>query len=781
MKESEERFRNLVSNATAAIVVLRGEEMIVEVINQAYAKLVGLRREDLLGKPLFDVIPQVYDYYFPLLNGVRLTGEPMILNESPYSVIANGVKVEGFVHAAYEPYRDSTGAIIGVMAIHQDVTPHVRVRKALEESESRFRLMANAIPEVIWVADNNGNSEFFNKRWEEFCGEPFERTNAAEVAVKYLHPDDAPAVMAAFSHAIQTGQPFEVEQRNRSASGEYRWFLNRAVPYRNPASGEVEKWFGIGVDIHERKLVQDALKESQTNLSFAIDATELGTWEVDPTTNTYSGNWRFKEWFGLPPDDDMPLSLAIKSIALSDLDRVKAAMETALKHESGGKYDITYSVISQTTRKERIVRAKGKISFTKEKIAYRFDGTMQDVTEQVLSRNRLEESEARFRNVIEEATVGTALFEGPRYQLTLVNDHMLQLWQRGRSIVGQELLAFMPELEGQPFPAFLKKVYETGAMHSETDALVQLMRNGKMETVYMDYSYKAIRNIQGNVYAILVSAADVTERFLAKRKLEESEDRFRNLSETLEEEVDVRTSELKQSNEDLQRFAHVASHDLKEPVRKIKTFAGRLQDELGAKLDEKSRVYLQKIQHSTDRMVAMIDGVLAYSSINDEPLQKYEKVDLNEIVENIKNDLELIISDKHIEISSADLPAIEGAPVLLYQLFYNLINNSIKFSTEDKTPKVEIFAQPMKGGKEPVVCIIVKDNGIGFEQKFADAIFDTFTRLNSKDRYEGTGLGLALCKKIVERHHGTIQASGEKGKGASFAIILPVHQSSTKA
>jgi len=243
----------------------------------------------------------------------------------------------------------------------------------------------------------------------------------------------------------------------------------------------------------------------------------------------------------------------------------------------------------------------------------------------------------------------------------------------------------------------------------------------------------------------------------------------------LEALVAQRTLDLERSNEDLQRFAHVASHDLKEPIRKIKTFASRLQDELKNSINEKGKLYLDKVQSATDRMFTMIDGVLIYSGINASE-QPIENVDLNKIMKDIETDLELLIQQKAAVIQHHQLPIIEGASVLLYQLFYNLINNSIKFSKPYESPVITLTSNIIEEEGIVMARIIVEDNGIGFDAENAEKIFDTFARLHSKDKYEGTGLGLALCKKIIQRHKGDIYARSEPGKGSQFFIFLPLRQ-----
>jgi light-regulated signal transduction histidine kinase (bacteriophytochrome) len=175
-------------------------------------------------------------------------------------------------------------------------------------------------------------------------------------------------------------------------------------------------------------------------------------------------------------------------------------------------------------------------------------------------------------------------------------------------------------------------------------------------------------------------------------------------------------------------------------------------------------------------MSTMIDGVLTYSSLNAEGLET-ETIDLNTIIRNIEIDLELVILQKRATIVCSDLPLITGGRVLLHQLFYNLLNNSLKFSHPDRPPFIEIRSRRVKGADGDTDIISVSDNGIGFDQEQSERIFETFTRLHSKDRFDGTGLGLALCKKIVERYKGNIKAFGKRDIGATFVIELPVPKS----
>ena len=251
-------------------------------------------------------------------------------------------------------------------------------------------------------------------------------------------------------------------------------------------------------------------------------------------------------------------------------------------------------------------------------------------------------------------------------------------------------------------------------------------------------------------------------------------------NEVLAEKVTMRTKELtlysdelSRSNRELEDFAFVASHDLQEPLRKIRAFGDRLRSSYSQSLDERGADYIDRMGNAAERMSNLINDLLEFSRISTRG-KPFVDVALQPVIESIIDDLEVSIEESDASIVLGALPTINADPSQMHHLFINLISNAIKFRQGDIKPVVEIQAYQEEVAQEPWHIITVKDNGIGFEQEFADKIFVPFQRLHARAEYKGTGIGLAICRRIVERHGGKISAFSELGNGTLFRIEIPV-------
>lgn len=379
--------------------------------------------------------------------------------------------------------------------------------------------------------------------------------------------------------------------------------------------------------------------------------------------------------------------------------------------------------------------------------------TGADVTDLHQAKEEAKSANEKLTMAIDAAGLGT-------YEIDLAtktvktSGNFNAIWSIENQVSNEELIA---RLHPDDLPVREKAHEEaliTGKISYETRILQE-----DHSVKWTKINGKIINDQQGNPKTIIGIIQDIQEQ--------------RAFEEELKKQVADQTEELQRSNNDLLHFAGIVSHDLREPVRKIKIFNTLLSNEKKPGFYRTSKKYLSKINHSAQRMENIIEGILTYSTL-DKTAQSFEKIDLNEILENIKTDLELVIQEKDAVLITSELPEIEGASILINQLFYNLIQNALKFSKADVPPRVIITSGLINDNGVDCVKIIIKDNGIGLDPTFNERIFNAFERLHSKDQYEGNGLGLALCRKIVKRHNGSITAAGEKDNGAEFTVILPL-------
>lgn len=345
--------------------------------------------------------------------------------------------------------------------------------------------------------------------------------------------------------------------------------------------------------------------------------------------------------------------------------------------------------------------------------------------------------------------------------------------------LGKPALEVWPEAWSVIKP-LIDQVLTGGPATWSEDQLIPIFRNGQMEDVYWTFSYSPVRDETDKVSGVLVVCTETTEK--VKRLATVLE-----FSQELERQVRERTHELaesnlrlRRSNLELEQFAYIASHDLQEPLRKVRVFTGMLKKQSTPSMD-----LVNKIDASTARMGKLIQDVLDFSRLT-VSAEMFSTVNLEQVLQAVLTDFELMVTEKNAAVECRELPVIEGISLQINQLFSNLISNALKFSDPHRTPHIQITANeatPEELAKHPELtagkqyCLLsFKDNGIGFRQEHAEQIFNIFQRLHSKEAYAGTGIGLALCKKIVLNHQGGIRVEAIPGKGTTFNILLPFTQ-----
>jgi signal transduction histidine kinase/CHASE3 domain sensor protein len=334
------------------------------------------------------------------------------------------------------------------------------------------------------------------------------------------------------------------------------------------------------------------------------------------------------------------------------------------------------------------------------------------------------------------------------------------------------LLGHLPQAFEASLEAFLKFVHP-----DDLEYVIEKTKNMTVDNNLPPFTYRVIRkdgqvryfrglgriveNTSGHK-TFIGTTSDVTEEVYDKKIIED------------------RNRELETTNKELTAFNFIASHDLQEPLRKIETFISRLVDKDFNNISESGQQYIARIQSSASRMRVLIDDLLQFSRTN-KAEKVFEVTDLNELLDSAKLELGQIIEDKNATIENNELPSLNIIPFQIEQLFINLISNSLKYSRENVAPQIKINSSLIVAKEEELLPktkdkyykISIEDNGIGFEQEYANKIFILFNRLHNRNQYDGTGIGLAICKKIVENHKGYIFAEGHPNEGSKFTIYLP--------
>jgi PAS domain S-box-containing protein len=781
------QFEELLIHSPLGLTVLRGDDMTIEIANHKILELWGKKSQDVLNKPLFDVLPDARGQGFEeLLQRVYSKGERVVLDETPLTLVRNGLKEELFVKLIYEPLRDVKGNITGVLALADDITLQIAARKMTEESETRMKLAIEAAD--IGTFDWNMKTSSF--QYTERLAKIFGYANNSELTQdsfsKLIHPDDKALRHAAHRDALKSGKLF-YEARFVWPDFSTHWIrVNGKIVYDK--DGTPSRMFGTAFDFTKQKEHADSLEQlvEERTHHLRVRNEELKQSEeryhrmVEEVQN-YAiilldrdgiiQNWnkgaekikgyRDFEILGkhfsvfYTPED---LKRGWPFTLLAEARKNGKALDEGFRVKKDGSWfwgSITITALHDSTG-EVIGFSKVTRDLTEKKIA---EDQLQEFTAELKAANEeLKKSEERYHKMIAEVQDYAIILLSP--------EGIVQNWNAGAEFIKGYKAS---EIVGKSFEMFYTPTDRQNNL--PLTLLNQAKLTGKATQegwrVRKDGSkfwgsivITALHNNEGRIIGYSKVTRDLTER-------KEAEDKLK-----------VYMRELESQNRELEQFAYIASHDLQEPLRKIQTFTEILQRHINS--DDVATRYFDKISTSAKRMSELIKSVLNYSRLTKDQDQAIE-IDLNTILENVVSDYELTIAEKNAIIHYNSLPVVKGSALQMNQLFSNLISNALKFSSANPVIKISanivsdknVVQRPENLRPGKYWEIVMEDNGIGFEQQYAVQIFSMFQRLHGKQTYSGTGIGLALCKKIAELHNGHIAAVSEPGKGSKFFLYIP--------
>jgi PAS domain S-box-containing protein len=524
----------------------------------------------------------------------------------------------------------------------------------------------------------------------------------------------------------------------------------------------------IELQREEINKINGALKKREAQLLEAQDVGQIGSfeWDIAGEQSSYTPQM-FKIFEMQGPSN---LTSFLDNVHPDEKEKVRKAIEKAFVN---GDYECEYRYLKNG--KEKVILSRGKVQFEDGK-PVRMIGTITDVTERHLIVRKLQESEKLHKQAQALTHIGNWSW--------LIGENRITWSDEMYRIYGLE-----PQSEEITFEKFLSFVHPEDKQ-KRTSEIQQALETLKVDEYYFkircaDGKEKVLRgkgevrgDEKGQPLVMLGTCQDITREFNLTEQLRERERYLEELNRSLE----YANQELSRTNEELESFNFIASHDLQEPLRKIQVYSNRILENGFGALHDPLKDYFEKINNASRRMQNLIEDFLSFSqtfSTN----QTTEAIDLNRLLEEIKAELVTRIEEKQAVITATKLPAIRAVYFQIKQLMTNLIGNALKYSQSDSPPEIMIRGSIVTGSDVPdhganndleYTCISVLDNGIGFDPLYRSKIFELFQRLHSKNSYSGTGIGLALCKKIVRNMDGFITADSQPGKGSVFTFFIPV-------
>ena len=714
------------------------------------------------------------------LQNVNNTIQNCLETHQAYDLYHRIVTANGTIktlHAKGEALLDKKGIPYKLVGTAQDATERQELIENLQRSDALYK-QAQAIAHIgTWTYYFSDNTMTWSDELFRIYGlEPQSIEITRETFLKMVHSEDRQRIKEFIERAAIDTHPFELYHRNSWKDGTSRTVHVKGEVLFNSHT-DIIGIFGTTQDVTEQRLIEHELRENQNFIQKIADATP----SIIASYNVNTGKYRFvskgiEQLLGYKPERalDEGLSFFVNLVHPEDLplitERNKHAMEVA---NSNGENE--NNTIIEFKYRMRHKNGKYRWFHTFGTVFDRnADGAVEhvlnisiDITERMEAEEKILEQEYFIRHIADASPTILYLFD-------VKNGSVLYINKEIDSVLGyipEEIIAFgnrvVPEIYHPDDATKMKDRLHEYNDPEHPKSLFQFEcrmkhKNGEWRWLLVrEIVFK--RTVDGKISEVLGAALDITER------------------REIQEKLFHQTIELQQSNKSLEEYAYVASHDLKEPLRKISTFGDRLLSTNHAVLDNDGRTFLEKIISSSKRMQQMINDLLSVSMITGN--KEFERVSLKAILDDVIQTLDYKIEENKAVVECDRLPEANIVPSQFRQLFQNLLSNSLKFVRPGVAPHVSITHKYLNPAEvksynlakaNKYLQINFKDNGIGFDKQFTERIFTIFQRLHTRSEYEGTGIGLAICRRITENHGGTITAKGEPNKGSIFTIIIPI-------
>ena len=764
IRVDEERFSTAFRAAPVAFGMTSLEDGRIVEVNDAYVQLLGYSREELIGHRAADLdIWASPSDRARMLELLRADGSlpdfATILRTKPgelrhVTLSSSIIAMEGKPH---------------LLATVVDVTERRQVEEKLVKSEAQARAVLESLNEGVVFLDTTGTVVSINDAVTTVLGRSLQELadRESEPRWKLIRSDGSsfPVEEQPSMVALRTGEPVRnVEMGVPSPTGLLKWIAVSAQLVRDTSGktlGVVASFF----DITERKGTEAALRESETRLKEAQHNARIGSW-----CYRFGGSLTMSDemydLYKIPRDVPATYEMVIAAVHPDDRARNHNHFQNAL---ASGACDFQdeYRLVWPDGQVRNIF-ALGKILRGADGALIEAVGTVQDVTDRKQAEEALRATEERLRLFIEHAPASLAMFDREMRYLSVSRRWLNDYGLGERDLRGLSHYEAFPEID-EAWKAIHRRALDGEVVRNDSDRFERI--DGSVQ--WLRWEVRPWHDAAGVVGGIVVFSEDISERKQAEGEILRLHEELLRHAADLEQHVLDRTAQLEAANKELEAFSYSVSHDLRAPLRAINGFARMLTEDHGPTLDAEGQRLLDVIRGEASRMGRLIDELLQFSRLGRQPLRR-SPVDMTAMARKIYDELRAGTPERTVDFRLDSLPSVPADPALLRQVWINLLDNALKFTRQREHAGIVVSGSVYAG--EAIYS--VRDNGAGFDMKYASKLFGVFQRLHGLEEFEGTGVGLALVQRIVNRHGGRVWAEAALDRGATFSFSLPLPEAS---
>lgn len=743
LHQSEKKYRYLFKNNPLPMWIIDLHTFQFLNVNDAAIEHYGYSRNEFLSMTAADIRPENERQKFIQLQrssnlSVRDRGNWKHLKKD-----GSIIDVEIITHEILYEGRKAR------FILSNDITEKVKAEDKLAYEKQLLRTLIDNLPDYIYFKDTQSRHLVNNKANLQLIGASNEEETIGKSVVDFFGAETSKPFIEDDKFIIKTGATVtNMEEVIQLNTGHIKYLLTTKVPVKDK-KGKVTGLVGISRDITKQKEVELELRNSKYFLEKAQKVGHIGHWISEREQGKLTWSEEACDIFGINYNDfDGRIETFLNKIHPDDVEKINSATALAIKNNQ--PYFIDHRIIlSDGTIKwvneqgERISGETGQATMLM--------GIVQDISERKMVEEKIKQSEKIYKTIASQIPGSLiCLFDRDHRYFLLEGDLIERLGYSKERLLGNKVVDVLPH---ERYALFLPDLLHAFDDHTFTT-----------ETVSSGYDlitrYVPLKDENNMVYMAMTVSIDVTELKNAQRN-------FLELNIELERKVIERTEQLEKVNKELEAFTYSVSHDLRAPLRIIDGFAGILRADFGDKLNEEGHRTLDVIMNNAQLMGQLIDDLLNLSRLGRQDI-RLNKVNIERLVKSVVED-ELMLNSNQFKMTYQQLLPASCDNGLIRQVWVNLISNAIKYSSQQAHPQITVGCYQ----KENYNTYFVKDNGVGFDMKYAGKLFGVFQRLHKKTAFEGTGVGLALVHRIVSKHGGKVWAHAEINKGATFYFTLP--------